>query len=173
MTLLLLLAGHFLMLSLIAMGGASATMPEMHRVLVDSLHLMTSMQFSQMYSIAQAAPGPNILFVALFGWQIAGLSGAIVCLLSMCVPASLLAILVERFGAKHRDRKEFVVIRRGLTPIAIGLLCSTGVILLKSSHHWSSFVISAITLFLLVRFRSINPIWMIIIGAILGIAGLV
>ena len=173
MNLLLLLAGHFILLSLMAIGGASATMPEMHRVLVDSLHLMNSTQFSQMYAISQAAPGPNVLFVALFGFHIAGFGGAITCLVSMCGPAGLLAVFVEHFGAHYKNDKYFIIIKRALAPIAIGLLCSTGFILLKNANHWTSYLLTATTVILLRQYRSLNPIWLILAGAVLGMGGFI
>ena len=60
---------HYLALSLMAIGGAISTAPDMHRYLVDQQHWMTEPQFNASITLAQAAPGPNVLFVALMGWQ--------------------------------------------------------------------------------------------------------
>ncbi|HMS04436.1 MAG TPA: chromate transporter, partial [Burkholderiaceae bacterium] len=56
---------HFLSLSLLAVGGAITTAPDMHRYLVGSQHWLSDAQFNASIAIAQAAPGPNVLFVAL------------------------------------------------------------------------------------------------------------
>ena len=71
------LFAHFLLLSLLAIGGAITVAPDMHRVLVDGLGLLTDAQFNASIAIAQAAPGPNVLFVAVMGYQAAGLAGAV------------------------------------------------------------------------------------------------
>src|SRR5215211_7170147 len=64
------LFGHYLLLSLLSIGGAISTTSEMHRYLVDEQHWLTPSQFNASIAIAQAAPGPNVLFVALMGWNI-------------------------------------------------------------------------------------------------------
>ena len=55
---------HFLVLSLLAVGGAITTAPDMHRYLVTEQHWLSDAQFTSSIAIAQAAPGPNVLFVA-------------------------------------------------------------------------------------------------------------
>jgi len=172
MTLLLLLMGHFLLLSLIAIGGASATLPEMHRVLVGSLHLMSDTEFSQLYSLSQAAPGPNVLFVALFGWQVAGFWGSVVCMFSMCGPSSLLALGVEHFGSSHQNDKWYVVVRQALMPVAMGLLLSTALILMQMNPHPVPIFATLITFILLLRFK-FNPLWLVAVGALLGVTGVI
>lgn len=71
----LALFGHFLSLSLMAVGGAITTAPDMHRYLVTQQHWLTDEQFTSSIAIAQAAPGPNVLFVGLMGWNV-GLNAA-------------------------------------------------------------------------------------------------
>jgi chromate transporter len=59
------LALTFGVLSLIAFGGMPAVMPEMQRLVVDVKGWTTHAQFIQLFAIAQAAPGPNVLIVSL------------------------------------------------------------------------------------------------------------
>ena len=56
---------------------------------------LSDRQFSELYAIAQAAPGPNVMFVALLGHYIAGASGAIVSTAAMCGPTCFLAYVVS------------------------------------------------------------------------------
>ena len=67
------LALSFGVLSLIAFGGMPAVMPEMQRIVVESQGWATPLEFVQLFAIAQAAPGPNVLIVSLIGWKAAGL----------------------------------------------------------------------------------------------------
>ena len=73
---LLTLAGNFALLSLFAVGGANAAVPEMHRLAVDLHGWMTDKQFADLFAIAQLSPGPNVIIVTLIGYQAAGLAGA-------------------------------------------------------------------------------------------------
>ena len=89
--LLVELALQFLTLSLLSIGGANAIIPEMHLRAVDIEHWMTDADFSQMFALSQAAPGPNVLIVSLIGWKVSGLSGALVALVAMCGPAAAIS----------------------------------------------------------------------------------
>ena len=67
---------HFLSLSLLSIGGAIATAPDMHRYLVDERHWLLDSQFTSSIALAQAAPGPNVLFIALIGLNV-GVNGGL------------------------------------------------------------------------------------------------
>ena len=49
------LFGHFLLLSLLAIGGAITVVPDMHRVMVEQMGLLTDAQFNSSIAIAQAS----------------------------------------------------------------------------------------------------------------------
>ena len=56
---------HFFLFSVSSIGGPLVLLPEIHHYLVTQQHWLTSPQFSASVVSAQAAPGPNVLFVAL------------------------------------------------------------------------------------------------------------
>ena len=172
MSVLFTLAKNFFFLSLVSVGGASAIISEIQRVFVDTLHLITREQFLSLFAVSQASPGPNVMFVALFGWQIAGFAGAITSMLAMCGPTVSLALGVEYFGNSHREKKWYCVVRSAMTPIAIGLLCSSSVVLVEnSSHIFAAILMAGATLIVILKF-SLNPMWMIGLGALLGMTGI-
>ena len=70
------LFNHFASLSLLAVGGAITAAPDMHRFLVDETHWLSDSQFTSSIALAQGAPGPNVLFVALMGWNVGLNAGA-------------------------------------------------------------------------------------------------
>lgn len=163
---------HFVILSLTSFGGVSASMSEMHRVFVDNLQLINHQKFTELYAISQSAPGPNLLFVVLLGWNIKGVVGAVVSLFSMTIPACILSVTIGQLIFKHKENSWLILLRKILVPITIGLFCSSGVILLKNSIHVASLLLAASTILLLWRYK-LNPIWMIVFGALLGAAGIV
>ena len=90
------LISTFGLMSLFAVGGAEAAVPEMHRIAVDVHHWMTDKQFADAYAISQLSPGPNVLIVTLIGYAVAGIPGALAATLAMCLPTALLAYYVSR-----------------------------------------------------------------------------
>ena len=77
--------------SLLAIGGGSAVLPELHKVVVTDTHWLNDQQFKEIYSLGQIAPGPNMTIVAIIGQHVAGWAGALVTLVAFFLPSSLLA----------------------------------------------------------------------------------
>jgi chromate transporter len=166
------LALHFALLSLMAIGGVSSVLPDMQRYVVEANHWLNERQFADAYALGQAAPGPNMMFVTLLGWQLAGWAGAVVATLATICPPILLTLAVTRLTARNPDTPLGRAIRSGLSPIAIGLTLSSGWILAHSADHdWRSTLLTLLTIALMLRTR-LNPVWLIAAGAIAGITGI-
>ncbi len=63
---------YFALLSLLTFGGVSSVIPEMQRYIVDVKGWTTAADFMHLFAVAQAAPGPNVLFTSLIGYRVAG-----------------------------------------------------------------------------------------------------
>jgi len=162
------LFAHFLMLSLLAIGGAIGTAPEMHRYLVEQQHWMTDEQFSAAIAIAQAAPGPNLLFVAVLGWGVAGFLGMCTTMLGILLPSTTLALAAARWGEARRTTRGVQAFVNGMAPLTVGLVLSSGWILaMPSRHEWALLATVAVTTLVCVRTR-IGPVWLIGAGAVVG-----
>jgi chromate transporter len=166
------LLGHFLVMSLFAIGGAIVLAPEMHRLLVGDMQLLTDAQFNAAIAIGQAAPGPNVMFVAVLGYQAAGLPGAALTLAGIMLPSTLLAISAARWTHARADRLAVRAFRAGLAPITIALLAATGWILTAQQPTAPVIVVTAVSALLAWRTR-IHVLWLIVAGAIAGVLGLV
>ena len=162
------LFAQFLMLSLLSIGGAIGTAPEMHRYLVEQHHWMSNDQFSAAIAIAQAAPGPNLLFVAVLGWNVGGLAGLCVTMLGILLPSTTLALAAARWGEARRATRGVQAFVNGMAPLTVGLVLSTGWILAAPARGWWPLALMALaTAVLCVRTR-ISPLWLIAAGGILG-----
>jgi chromate transporter len=188
----LALFNHFLSLSLLAVGGAIITAPDMHRFLVDENQWLTEQQFSSSIALAQSAPGPNVLFVGLMGWNVglnagAGLGGGwisvalsalgmLISLLGIMLPSSVLTYTTTRWAHKHRDNRWVKAFKQGMAPVVIALLVSTGWLLMASHNEpmrdWPLWLLTLVAMGLVWRTR-IHLLWLIGAGAVLGAAGLV
>ena len=169
---LLAMFGHFAMLSVLSVGGMIAMAPEMHRYFVDTRGWIDHMLFADSIALAQAAPGPNVLFVTLLGWQIGGVAGALVATVGALAPSCTMAFLAQRWLAAHHHTRGVRAFRVGLMPIAVGLTLATGWVLAYAAEaSWRAVALSVATVLVALRTR-LNPLWLIIAGAVLGAAGL-
>jgi chromate transporter len=167
------LAANFALLSLFAVGGAIATIPEMHRVAVEANEWMTDRQFTEMFAIAQLAPGPNVIIVTLIGYHVAGVVGALTTTIAMCVPTCVLTYYVGLVWERFRNAPWRIAIQTGLTPLSVGLIGASAFLLSRAAgHNWVAILITVTTAGL-AHFTRINPIWMFAVAAAAGAAGFI
>ena len=178
---------YYLSLSLLAVGGAIATAPDMHRFLVERQGWLTDMQFNASIAIAQAAPGPNVLFIALLGWNVGvnaggsgpagwanGMLGLLLCMLGVMLPSTTLTWLATRWGHRNRDRRGVRAFKQGMAPVVIGLLLATAWILASahggSATAWPLWLLTGASTLLVWRTR-LHLLWLLGAGALLGALG--
>jgi chromate transporter len=170
---LLTLAATFGLMSLFAVGGANSAVPEMHRVAVEVHHWLTDKQFADVFAISQLSPGPNVLIVTLIGYAVAGLGGALVATLAMCLPTALLAYGVSRFLGRSSHARWPAVVQAALVPLSIGLMAASGLVLgLASDRTWVAAMVT-IGAAVLASLTRLNPLWLLAAGGCLGFIGLI
>lgn len=183
---------HFASLSLLAVGGAITTAPDMHRYLVGEQGWLSEAQFTSSIALSQAAPGPNVLFVALLGWNVGlnagggpsagwlawalALLGVLVTLVAIMLPSSILTYTATQWGYRNRELRAVRAFKAGMAPIVIALLIATGW-LLSAAHNqpardWPLWLLTAAAAVLVWR-TQIHLLWLIGAGAVLGALGLV
>ncbi len=178
------LFANYLALSALSVGGALATAPEMHRYLVVQQHWLSEAQFNSSIAIAQAAPGPNVLFVALLGWNIGlnaggtarALLGVLITMTGILLPSTTLCYLVAHWLHRNREQRAVRAFRQGMGPIVVALVFATGWILAKGNGNpatdWRLWLLTAATVLILWRCK-IHLLWLLAAGAILGWFGVV
>lgn len=161
----------FAQFSLLAVGGANSVLPEIHRVVVQELGWMSGARFAELFAIAQAAPGPNVLVVSLIGWHMAGVAGAAVSLLGICLPSSLLSFAVARWWQRVQGSRLALAIERGLAPLTVGLvLAGAGMMLQALAPSTAGLALCGLSALLSWRLR-LNPLWLLAAGGIMGMLG--
>jgi chromate transporter len=165
------LAIDFSILSLLAVGGAVTVLPEMHRSVVEVHGWMSGEQFADLFALAQASPGPNILVVSLIGWKVAGLAGALVATAAVCGPSCLLTFAVAQIWQRFRHAPWRRAVEAGLVPVTVGLMLSGGYLITRSADHSIvAFAITAVTAAVVLTTR-IHPLWPFVAAGLLGLAG--
>jgi chromate transporter len=178
------LFAHYLMLSLMSVGGAISTTPEMHRYLVEQHHWLTQAQFNESIALAQAAPGPNVLFVALMGWNVglnagsmaAAFLGVAVTMLGIMIPSTVVTYVLAQWGHRNRELRAVRAFKQGMAPIVIALLLSTSFILGAAggnpAHDWPLWLLALVSGLVIWRTK-IHLLWVLAAGALAGALQLV
>ncbi|WP_315725854.1 MULTISPECIES: chromate transporter [unclassified Bradyrhizobium] len=162
----------FALISLFAVGGAVAAIPELHRIAVDVRHWMTDKQFADAFALSQLSPGPNVMIVALIGYSVAGVAGAAVATLAMCGPTAVLAYAVSRWLSNAKGARWPALVQAALVPLSIGLMAASAWILGQASDQsWRAFALTIIAA-VVASLARLNPLWLLAAGGCLGFAGL-
>jgi chromate transporter len=165
---MLQIAFYFALLSLVSVGGIPSVMPEMQRLVVDVRGWMSAAEFTQLFAVAQAAPGPNVLVTALIGWKVAGISGGLVALAAFCAPAGVLAYSIGGYWDRMRDAPWRKVLQRALIPVTVGFVVSGGYVLATPQGlEWKTALIALASAAVLYATR-LNPLWILAGGGVLG-----
>ena len=168
MTTLLRLLGVFAMLSVLAVGGGLAVLPEMKKLTVEQYHWVTADQFVDFYSLGQMAPGPNMVMVTLIGYKVAGLVGAISVLVAFFLPASVLTFSANRLWHRLSAWPWRESIRRGLGPVTVGLMIAGVISIGKVAIDMVGSAVLAVVVAALVLTTRINPALLILGSAMVG-----
>lgn len=175
----LALLAQFMLLSLMSVGGAISTSSDMHRYLVVEQHYLTPAQFAESIALAQAAPGPNVLFVALMGWHVGmnsgsmamALLGVAVTMFGILLPSTVLSFTAAQWGHRNRELRAVRAFKLGMTPVVIALMLATSWILAsaggQAERDWPLWLLSLASALVLWRTR-LHILWVLAAGAVLG-----
>ena len=182
---------HFLSLSLLSVGGTISTAPDMHRFLVDRQHWLSDAQFNASMAIAQSAPGPNVLWVALIGWHVGtnaggmwfGLLGVVIAMAGILIPSTVLTYNAAQWGHRNREMRAVRAFKQGMAPIVVALILATSWILALANtsgksgltgmfSDWPVWLLTVATCLTVWRTK-IHLLWLLGAGALLGAFGLI
>lgn len=181
---------HFVALSLLSVGGAITTVPDMHRFLVEEKSWLSDSQFTGSIALAQAAPGPNVLFVAVLGWNIGmnagggmaggatawglAFAGMLATMLGILFPSTTLTFFAARWGHRNKERRDVRAFKTAMAPMVVALLLATGWVLtaghgafLDNQWLWLLTLVSTVVVW---RTR-IHLLWLLAVGALGGVLG--
>lgn len=181
---------HFLTLSLLAVGGAITVAPDMHRFLVSEHGWLSDTQFTASIALSQAAPGPNVLFIALLGFNVGlnagggpdagalpwalGLLGVATTMTAILLPSSVLTYTATRWAHHNRERRIVRAFKAGMAPIVIALLIATGWLLTAAhdqpARDWRLWLLTAVAAIVVWRTR-LHLLWLLGAGGLLGAMG--
>jgi chromate transporter len=166
---LLQLVEVFLPLSLVAFGGGNTVLPDIQRQTVIVHHWATAQQFTAMFALAQAAPGPNLMIVPLVGWHVAGPLGVLVTSLAKFGPSSLVAAAGLAVWNRYKDSPWRQRIQTGIVPVTAGLVAASATTITEASvTTWLLAGIAAVCALAATTTRT-HPLLLLGGGALVGL----
>lgn len=159
----------FASLSLVAIGGMNSVIPALHQQVVGAHGWLSDAEFANLFGMAQASPGPNGLIVALIGWQVAGLSGFLVATAATTIPPAMIAFGMARLRRRLGVATWLGTAQAGLVPIAIGLMLASGLVAARAAGQTPVAVATTVGVAVIVWRTSVNPLWLLAVGAALGL----
>ena len=175
---------RFLYVGLFTVGGGLASIPLLLQVIVEPGYLTEEMFFF-MIAISESTPGPiGIKLAAYIGFDLYGISGAIITTLGLIAPCFIISWFVSKAFNKFSNAPIIKSAFYGVRPVVVGLIgvATFGVLSmtmfnwadysqtnqLLQSLNWKAFaIITALTVFL-VKFKK-HPIFAIGMGAMAGL----
>ena len=159
--------------SLIAFGGINALLPTLFAIAVEQQHWIDAETFAHYFAIAQAAPGPNLMTVTLIGWHVSGVVGALIATLAVCWPSAILIFWLQRLINAMQHERAKQTIQFAAAALAVGLiLASAWQIALQINSNWVAYAVTLSAAFIATATRW-HPLYLILIGAVLGLLGLI
>lgn len=162
----------FARLSLVAIGGINAILPELYREVVEVRGWISAGDFADMVALAQASPGPNGLVSALIGWRVGGLAGFFTAALAVSVPPAVLAFGLSRVRRRLAGARWLRAAQGGLVPVVVGLMLASGMVTARAADDTLAKVALTVVVTLLVWRTRLNPLWLLGAGALAGLTGL-
>jgi len=162
------LLAHLALLSLVSVGGAHAVFPDVFRLVVTERGWMTGTEFATLVALSQAAPGPNVLVIALIGQRVGGAALGVAALVAFCLPSSIIAWFAARAHFRGAGTRLTRAIRNGFAPVTVGLVLASGFILATGTagHGWMYAMAMVSTV--LASATRLHPLWLIVAGAVVG-----
>ena len=172
----------FTRVAIFSWGGGPASLALMQRE-VTAAGWVSPTEFADAVALGNALPGPIAPQVSAYvGYKLAGTPGAIAAATGTVLPTTLLMLVmvVLFFGVK--ENRFVAAMLRAVRPVVVGLLLWTAYDMGRSvmgagttgwaaalSSRWDSAALALVS-FAVLTFTAVNPIWVILGAAAVGLA---
>lgn len=164
----------FLKIGAFSFGGGYAMLPLIRKEIVDNNNWLSAREFTDIIGISQATPGPIAINSATYvGYKVGNVLGSLIASFGVVIVSFILVLIASNYIKAFKANPYLDAALKGMRPALIGLILSavfssmTDVFLPLSQNTIKSFIIAAITMYLLLKTK-IHPILIIVISALLG-----
>ena len=175
---------EFFKIGLFCFGGAFGMIPLIEETVV-TRGWLTEAEFFNLIGVCESTPGPIAVNTATYvGSVMGGLPGSVVATLGVVLPSFLIILLIASVLKNLTDNKYFKGFMRGVKPVIVALILSTGSLLLLKTIGYAGLqkfrvdVVSVVILVLLsgIYFgitrlwkKKLNAVKIILLSAGLGL----
>ncbi len=124
----------FAPLSILSFGGGQAIVADIQHQTVDVHGWLTNREFTDLFALSRAAPGPSTLVAALIGYQVAGFLGSLIATFAIYVPSSFVVYFATSWWQRGETSPWRRAIEQGLVPVAVGLIFAGAAAVLQAAH---------------------------------------
>ena len=166
----------YLKIGFFGFGGGYAMLSLIQNEIVEQRGWLTATQFADIVAVSQITPGPIAINSATYiGYTVAGIAGSVIATFAVCLPSLTLMLLLTRFFLRHRENRYIQTVVKSVTPIVVGMIASAALLLMfprSGANENFTDVWSWILFFLVLygSYRKVNPILMILLSAVAGVA---
>ncbi|WP_044201277.1 chromate efflux transporter [Flammeovirga sp. OC4] len=120
-------------------------------------------------AIGQFTPGPVLSTATFVGFQLGGVSGAIMATLGIFLPSFILVLILNPFISKLRNSKQVGYFLDAVNIASVAIMVKVLFeMTITSLQDWQSITIAILSIVITFKFKKINSMWIILGGSILG-----
>ncbi|KNF09733.1 chromate transport protein ChrA [Gottschalkia purinilytica] len=160
----------FFKIGIFTIGGGYAMLPLIQKEVVEENKWLTNEEFLDALAISQSSPGAVSINCSIFiGYRVNGIIGAIVCTLGTSLPSLISILAVSIFLFKYRKLEIINKVFLGIRPAVFAMIAASVYTLGKSLKLGREGKILGVAGFIALVVFNINPIIVLILGAISSI----
>lgn len=160
----------FLKIGAVLYGSGYVLVAFLQTEFVERLGWITSGQLLDAVAIGQFTPGPVFTTATFIGYLVAGVPGAVVATIGIFLPSFIFVAITNPFIPRMRRSPWLAALLDGVVAASLGLMAAVTVDLARQSIvDIATILITISAAVLLLRYR-INSTWLIIGGAVVGLA---
>ncbi len=142
--------------------------PLIQREVIDRKHWVERSEFLELLALAQSAPGPLALNMAVFvGYRVYGYRGMFSAVGGVVLPSFVVILLIAMFFQSIRHDPTVEAIFKGMRPAVVALIIAP-ILNLSRGIGWVRGLLAVIAA-LAVWYFGISSVYLILIGAVAGL----
>jgi chromate transporter len=131
--------------------------------------LLTRSQLIDAIAVGQFTPGPVFSAVTFVGYQINGISGAVISTIAIFLPSFIFVAILNPLVKKMRNSKPFSVFLDAVNVASIAIIVSICYQLGKETiTDWRTILIATVSILIAFNYKKINSALVVLGGSILG-----
>ena len=161
---------QFLKFGAFTFGGGWSIVAQMKEIYVNREKVITDEELLDITSIGRSLPGTMIGNIAMFfGHRMAGFWGGVACMIGMITVPMIILILITSFYTAFQNNLWVASAMRGVRTAVAPVILSALMGMIKSAFKFPPCYVIALAMFGLYFFARMSPVWLVIIGAVLGL----